>query len=157
LDSGNGHFDIKWDMDTQIYQWITENLFGKRILVACRKEWTEDEIIAAYQGQCNVERVFKHLKNPYHNTVHPQFHWTDQKIKVHTFICLTGLLLSQILWKKAREAGYSYSLETIIDKLTEILKVELITIRSIKGKPVKETQLEEMEPELQDLYTVLMQ
>ncbi|MDH7578762.1 MAG: IS1634 family transposase [Bacillota bacterium] len=156
LDNDNGRFDIDWCIDTQVYQWITENLFGKRILVTCREEWSEKEIIAAYQGQCNVERVFKHLKNPYHNTVHPQYHWTDQKIKVHTFICLTGLLLSQILWKKAREAGYNYSLETLIDKLTGIRKAELITMNGLKGKPVKETQLEEMEPELQELYTALI-
>ncbi|MDH7579028.1 MAG: hypothetical protein QHH75_14715 [Bacillota bacterium] len=62
--------------------------------------WSDAEIIAAYHGQSNVERVFKHLKNPYHNGVHPQYHWTDQKIRVHTFICLTGLLLSQVLIKR---------------------------------------------------------
>jgi transposase len=54
--------------------------------------------------------------------VYPQYHWTDQKIKVHTFICLIGLLLSQVLWKKARDAGYSMSVETLIDRLTEIGK-----------------------------------
>lgn len=152
----SGRFDIEWEIDSQVYKWITENLFGKRILATCREEWSEEEIIAAYHGQSNVERVFKHLKNPYHNTVHPQYHWTDQKIKVHTFICLIGLLLSQVLWKKAREAGYTMSLENLIDRLTEIRKAEIITINSLKSKPVKETQLEEMEPDLQELYTVLI-
>jgi transposase len=81
--------------------------------------------------------------------VHPQYHWTDQKIKVHTFICLIGLLLSQVLWKKARDAGYSMSVETLIDRLTEIRKAEIVTITSLKGEPKKQIHLEKMDPELQ--------
>lgn len=125
-------------------------------MVTCRDEWTDEEIIAAYFGQSNVERTFKHMKNPYHNAVHPQFHWTDQKIKVHTFICLTGLLLSQILWKKAREAGYSMSLESVIDELEKVRQAEIITLASLKSKPVREIQLEEMDPKLQELYDILV-
>gem|GEM_PF-2317064 len=109
-EQGNGRFDLTWDIDQTMYQWFTENYFGKRIITTCRDDWTDVEIIAAYQGQSHVERAFKQLKNPYHHAVTPQYHWTDQKIKVHTFICLIGLLLSQLLWKKAREAGYRLKL-----------------------------------------------
>ncbi len=152
----SGRFDINWEIDSEAYRWVTETLFGKRILVTCRDNWSAEDIISAYHGQSNVERVFKHLKNPYHNTVHPQYHWTDQKIKVHTFICLTGLLLSQILWKKAHDAGYNMTLENLLDRLTEIREAEIITVQSLKAKPTKETQLEEMEPELKKLYDALV-
>ncbi|MDH7526066.1 MAG: hypothetical protein QHH10_12200, partial [Peptococcaceae bacterium] len=77
-------------------------------------------------------------------------------IKVHTFICLIGLLLSQVLWKKARETGHIMSIENLIDRLTEIRKAEIITVNGLKGSPMKETQLEEMEPELQALYEALV-
>jgi len=155
IDKGNGYFDIDWEINNEKYHWITENLFGKKLLVTCREDWTPQEIIAAYNGEANIERIFKHLKNPCHNAVNPQYHWTDQKIKVHTFICLIGLLLSQVLWKKARDAGYSMTLETLIDRLTEIRKAEIITITSLKSKPERETQLEQMEPELEKLYETL--
>jgi transposase len=155
LNKGNGRFDIDWEIDSDKYCWITENLFGKRLLVTCRDDWPSEEIIAAYNGQSNIERVFKHLKNPYHNAVYPQFHWTDQKIKVHTFICLIGLLLSQVIWKKARDAGYSMAVETLIDRLTEVRKAEIVTISSLKGKPQKEIHLEQMESELKKLYETL--
>ncbi len=153
----DGRFDIDWEINSQVYQWITQNLYGKKLLVTCREDWSTEEIIAAYYGQSNIERVFKHLKNPYHHAVYPQYHWTDQKIKVHTFICLIGLLLSQVLWKKARDAGYSMSVETLIDRLTEIRKAEIVTITSLKGKPKKQTQLEKMDPELQKLYETLIE
>ncbi len=154
-DIGEGRFDIEWEINTDAYQWVTENLYGKRILVTCRKDWPEEEIIAAYHGQSNVERVFKHLKNPYHNSVCPQYHWTDQKIKVHTFICLIGLLLSQILWKQAREAGYALSMENLIDTLTQVRMADVVILTGLKSKPVKESRLEDMEPELQMLYESL--
>ena len=154
-DKGEGRFDIDWEIDNDKYRWVTENLFGKKLLVTCRDDWSSEEIIAAYHGQGNIERIFKHLKNPYHHAVYPQYHWTDQKIKVHTFICLIGLLLSQVIWKKARDAGYSISIETLIDKLTEVRKAEIITVTSLKGQPKKETQLEEMEPEVQKIYETL--
>ena len=152
-----GHFDIDWEVDVDAYRWVTETLYGKRILVTCRDDWSEAEIMAAYQGQSTIERVFRHLKNPYHNAVHPQFHWTDHKVKVHTFICLIGLLLSQILWKKAREAGHTISLEALLDRLSEVRQAEVITLSSHQGRPAKTTQLEQMEPELQRLYDDVMQ
>ena len=60
IEKGEGRFDIEWEINSAAYQWVTENLYGKRILVTCREEWSEEEIIAAYHGQSHVERVFKH-------------------------------------------------------------------------------------------------
>ena len=151
-----GFFDIEWSLDELAYKWVTEILFGKRLLVTCRQEWSEAEIIAAYQGQSHIERVFKHFKNPCHHAVRPQYHWTDQKIKVHTFICLTGLLLSQMLLKKAYKAGHKLSLERLLDRLREVRRVETLIVTELKGRPRKEIQLEEMDPELQQLYEDLV-
>ncbi len=152
FETEDGRLDIWWEIDRDAYRWTTENLFGKRIIVTSRDNWSDEEIIAAYHGQSNVERVFKHLKNPYHNCVHPQYHWTDQKIRVHTFICLTGLLLSQVLVKKASDAGHNMSVENLIDRLSEVRIAETVTLHSLNSKPVREKQLEEMGPELEKLY-----
>jgi len=149
---GSGRFDIEWELDKDAYEQLTEEIFGKKVLVTSRDSWSSAEIMAAYFGQNSVERVFKHLKNPYHHAVHPQYHWTDQKIRVHTFICLTGLLLSQVLWKKAKDLGYTFSAESLIDMLSQIRKAEIVTVTGMKGKPAKESQLEEMDPELEKMY-----
>lgn len=39
----------------------------------------------AYYGQSMIEHAFK---NHYHIALRPQYHWTDQKIEVHFFICV---------------------------------------------------------------------
>ncbi|HHU75862.1 MAG TPA: IS1634 family transposase [Firmicutes bacterium] len=155
MEKEKGRFDLSWELNNEFYQWLTRTYYGKKILVTCRDEWSSKDIIAAYHGQSNVERVFKHFKNPYHNTVRPQYHWTDQKIKVHTFICVTGLLLSQLVWKKAEILGYTASVETIINELSKVRQAEIITVTGLKGKARKEIQLEEMEPELEGMYTAM--
>lgn len=151
-----GRFDLSWDIDQEMYQWLTAVYFGKRIIATCRHEWISAEIIEAYQGQSHVERAFKQLKNPFHHAVTPQYHWTDQKIKVHTFICLTGLLLSQLLWKKGHEAGYRMNVETLLDHLSEVRKSEILTVHSLKEKPQKHEQLEEMDREIEKIYRTLV-
>nr|WP_143018958.1 hypothetical protein [Natribacillus halophilus] len=154
-EKGNGRFDLDWICDLSAYQWVTEVYFGKRIITTSRHEWSDAEINAAYQGQNHVEQVFKHLKNPFYHAVTPQFHWTDQKIKVHTFTCLIGLLLSQLLWKKAKEAGYRMNVETLLDRLSDVRLAEIYTIYDLNEKPQKEERLEDMDSELNILYDTL--
>jgi transposase len=48
-----------------------------------RHQWSTPAIIETFYGQADVERAFKDVKNPHHLAIRPQFHWTDQKIRVH--------------------------------------------------------------------------
>jgi len=41
-----------------------------------------------------VEAAFRDLKDPRMLSTRPQFHWTDQKLHVHAFICVTAYLLA---------------------------------------------------------------
>ncbi len=45
-------------------------------------------------GQSQIVHAFRNLKNPYHLALKPQFHGTDQKIKVHFFMCVIGYILN---------------------------------------------------------------
>ena len=51
-------------------------------------------------------------------------------------------------------SDHEMGLDNLFGRLTEIRKTEIITVKGLKGKPAKETQLEEMELELQELYDV---
>ena len=73
-----------------------EGELGLRVLMTDRHDWDTVDIIKAYYGQSMIEHAFGNLKNPYHLALKPQFHWTDQKIKVHFFICVLGYLLASI-------------------------------------------------------------
>lgn len=150
-------FDIEYKEDTYVKQGIIDKIFGKKVFITNRKDWTDKEIIEAYHGQSKIEKIFRHFKNPYHCAVRPQFHWTDQKIKVHVFSCLLGLLLAEILRKKVFDAGIDMSLEEILDRLENIRESTIISYTGERGKPIVTTQLEEMDETEEKLFEIVEQ
>ncbi|MCK4307801.1 IS1634 family transposase, partial [candidate division WOR-3 bacterium] len=90
----DGQPSYSYFIDEEAFEKLKEETLGRRILVANRHKWSNEEIILAYRGQSKVEYVFKNLKNPYHLAVRPQYHWTDQKIEAHVLMCLIGYLLT---------------------------------------------------------------
>ena len=108
-------------VDSEAFDRLKKEVLGRNILVTNRHGWSSEEIILAYRGQAKVEYAFRSLKNPYHLCVRPQYHWTDQKIKAHIFICVIGYLLTIAAYTKAREeAGYGKNLSSFIEDLSSI-------------------------------------
>jgi len=141
-------------IDSTAFEYLKENILGRKIFVTNRHEWSNEEIILAYRGQSKVEYTFRNLKNPYHLAIRPQFHWTDQKIEVHILICLIGYILSALIHSKARkEVSYRNNMNNLLDDLSEI---RLAYVMSKKSKTVV-FQLEDM-PEylmrLVDLFKI---
>ena len=108
-----------------------------------RHNWNSHDIIKAYYGQSIVEHAFKNLKNPFHLSLRPNFHWTDQKIKVHAFACVLGYTLTMLLWKTVKKkCNYKGNLDNLLDDLNE---VRLATIlEHDNGKTNVKYQMEEM-------------
>jgi len=79
--------------------------FGKKLIITDRKEWSTEDILTTYYEQDCVEKLFQDTKNSDHFSIQPIYHWTDQKIRVHIFICLLGLTLSTLLQKEVGGAG----------------------------------------------------
>ena len=123
-----------------------EDQLGFRILMTSRHDWSNAEIIQAYHGQAFVEHAFKNIKNPYHLALKPQHHWTDQKIRVHYFMCVLGYLMSTLLWKQAREkGGYAGTLDNLLDSLNNIRLAAVVHPKEGRGRPKISYQLEEMD------------
>lgn len=152
---------IKINKDTNSFTYYIDNdsfdklkreQLGRRILVTNRHNWSIKEILLAYNGQSNVENAFKNLKNPYHLAVRPQYHWTDQKIEVHLFICIISYILTIASYTKVkREIGYKRNVNNFIEDLK---KIRLACI--VKGKKSKVSfQLEEIPKELKKMTDVL--
>ena len=148
-------YAIEYQIDEEEKQKIIDAIFGKKVFFTNKHDWTDAQIIEAYHGQSKIEKVFRHLKNPYHLAVRPQFHWTDQKIKVHTFICLLGLLLAEILRKKVHDAGIKMSLDDILYHLGNIRESVLLFSTKQKGRPRVEIQLEETDETEKKLFDVV--
>ena len=121
-----------------------------------RNEWTSAEIIDAYHRQSAVESAFKKMKNPFHLALRPQYHWTDQKIIVHNFICVLGYQLASILMREARlKANFTGSINTLLTILDNVRLSVVLEQHNKKGKPKVTYKLEEMSEEENTLMEAL--
>lgn len=122
-----------------------EKKLGFRILMTDRHDWSTVDVIKTYYGQSMIEHAFKNLKNPYHLALRPQFHWTDQKIKVHFFICVLGYLLATIVWREARtKAQFKGTLDSLLDTLNDVRLATILEDTKTRGKIKATYKLEEM-------------
>ena len=149
----NQPYQITYEINEEQLEAI-ENSLGFRIIMTNRHEWSSEDIIKAYYGQSIVENAFKNLKNPFHISLRPNFHWSDQKIKIHAFSCVMAYTLTMLLWKTAKEKSeYNGSLDNLLDTLNNI---RLATILTPGKKKVSATyQLEEMDAEETKLFESL--
>lgn len=142
IDEGRFFLDYHVDQE-QLYE--TEQRLGFRMIMTNRHDWSSKEIVAAYYGQSRVEHAFRNMKNPHHLALKPQYHWTDQKIRVHYFICVLGYLLAGIIWREARQkTGYAGSLNNLLNTLNNIRLGTMLEESKTTGKPKATYMLEEM-------------
>jgi len=138
-----GMFDLAFAVNQQKLSQLEDSL-GFRIIMTDRHDWSTVEIINAYYGQSKIEHAFKNLKNPYHLALKPQFHWTDQKIMVHYFICVLGYLLTTIVWRQARlKAQFNGSLDTLLDTLNNVRLATMLEESKTRGRVKAIHKLEE--------------
>jgi transposase len=134
------------------YQRLDKRYFGLRVLITDRAEWTTAQIIEACRGQSKVEAAFRDLKDPRMLATRPQFHWTDQKLHVHAFICVTAYLLITLLHRRAKQkAAFDGSPRRLLAELAELRCCRSIDMTGRKGRPRVRLQLEETDAPLMSL------
>lgn len=153
----NSRHSFTYYIDSDAYSWLKENILGRKIHATNRHDWSCEDICLAYRGQSKVESVFRNLKNPFHLAVRPQFHWTDQKIKVHFLICIVGYLLTSYLYSKLKPVlPAEYSINRMMEELKTIRLTSLIEKKEgTKGLPKVDYRLEKMKKELKPIITTL--
>ena len=139
---------LHFEVDAEALDHLQREVFGKRLLITDRHDWSETEILQAYRGQSRVEDGFRQLKDDEHCAVRPQYHWTDQKIHVHTFICMLGFLLGRVLEREARTLGHTEGLSGLLDLLGTVRLAMVLTPSGKKrgGRPRCTWQLEQADP-----------
>jgi transposase len=134
------------------YRRLDKRYFGLRVLITDRAEWTTAQIIEAYRGQSRVEAAFRDWKGPRMLATRPQFHWTDQKLHVHAFICVMAYLLITLLHRRAKQkAAFDGSPRRLLAELADLRCCKSIDMTGRKGRPRVRLQLEETDARLMSL------
>jgi hypothetical protein len=86
-----------------------------------------------------------------------QYHWTDQKIHLHTFCCLLALLLGRVVEFQARQLHYTQGLSGLLDLLGTVrLAMVLKPAGKHGGRPRCAWTLERSTPEAMRLFRHLV-
>jgi transposase len=89
------------------------------------REWSAEQVVAAYGGQPHGEQVFRGLKDGDWLGWGPLPHWADSKIRVHAFYCLLGISLLKSLQRDAQGAWPGLSVDQLLEELRGIQQVVL--------------------------------
>lgn len=122
--------DGKWSVSVVRKTKAVEALkktFGKTILFTDRDDMAPEEIVSAYRGKNVVEDAYKQMNDPGAVPFTPVYHWTDQKIRMHAFICVIGLLLVKVMHMlMVRNTGLRMNIPTVLEELNDIRVIVLV-------------------------------
>jgi len=124
---------------------LTATRLGRTLLLTNRTKWLATEVITCYHDLAHIEDAFKTMKNRDYLRWQPAFHWTDQKIKVHTLYCVLALLLAALARKIAWEAGHEMSLPAFLKEVSSMKEVALLYQPS-KSKSKTQFTMNKMSP-----------
>jgi transposase len=147
---------LTYSFRTRAWRDLQKTLLGKTILFTDQASWSNAEIVRGYRGQYQVESAFRCLKSPYHLSLRPQRHWTDQKIRVHVFYCVLALLLCSLLRRELHRKGIDRPIPALLEELGQIQEVGILTRGESEDKPPQlEMTLSQLTEEQSRLYEAL--
>ncbi|MGH8846693.1 MAG: IS1634 family transposase [Polaromonas sp.] len=149
---------LRWSVDDQSFEALRRRELGKRIVFTDRHHWSTEQIVTAYRSQWEVEAAFRQMKDPLHAAFRPIYHWTDQKISVHSLYSVVGLMLVNLAWREADRAEIDLSPKEVLEALAAIREVTLIYPPAKgKGNPrvlQKLTRMDEVQQRLFELFAL---
>ena len=147
---------ISWNIDSQRKSEIVNRIFGKKLLITDRSDWSIQEILKTYSDQYIVEKLFRDTKNPHHFSIRPQYHWTDAKIRVNIFCCLLGLVMTSLLRKEMASHQIAIENSPLIDELSKIRECWIFskTKKNKSGYKI-EKKIERLNDEQEALWRVI--
>lgn len=117
---------IQYSIDQEKLYRLTSRRFGRTLLITNRLDWSAQEVITYYRELEKIEEAFKHLKNRQYLHWQPAFHWTDQKLAVHSLYCVLALTLVALARQIAHESGLELSFPEFLEELSGIKEVALL-------------------------------
>ena len=125
---------LEYEIDYDAINQLSDTYLGKTIIVTDRQSWDNEQIILAYRSQFQIENVFKEMKDRDIGSWWPLYHWTNDKINVHSFYCTIAVLLRALAHRRVKAAGIDISMKRLLAELDEIKEVIVIYPRKRGAK-----------------------
>ena len=119
--NGDETYVLEWEIDDAAQSAYTNKYYGKKLIVTDHTDWTMADILNEYTDQeCIENGIFRTSKDVDHFAIRPQYHWTDQKIRVHVFLCLAAITIAEVMRKHFENQGIRLPKAALLDRLKEI-------------------------------------
>ncbi|MEA4864771.1 MAG: hypothetical protein VB088_05150 [Sphaerochaeta sp.] len=128
---------LEFGTNTSVLNEIIDRELGKTVLFTDRGDLTDGQIVTAYRNAWYVEHGFRQMKDTSHLSVRPLFHWKDERIKVHIFICVLAFRLCSLLRMELDRKGIHASIDAILDEMGKIK-----TVDTFFGDPDRPTRVQ---------------
>jgi hypothetical protein len=145
---------LSWSVGRSARAVLEREVFGTRVLITDREDWSVAEVVAAYRSRSEAEFGFRQMKDPHVVSFSPMHHWTDHTIRVHVFTCVPALQIAHLMRRMARQAGLSIGVRELLSTLGGIEESVLI-YPSSGGRPRARRMLTDTTPEQDQLATIL--
>jgi transposase len=113
---------------------------GILIVEGSRRDFTPEEMIEKYRSLAEIERSWRALKSTLH--LRPVFHWTENRIRAHVFLCVLALTMERVMRKKLSAIATSVPTALTLLKRVRAGKATVgrktVPILTNVGKPAKE-------------------
>jgi transposase len=117
---------LTFQVDHAALQQLLTHRLGRTLLLTNHRDWTPEQVVAAYASQQELEQVFRGLKEGDWLNWQPLHHWTDSKIRVHAFYCLLGLSLLHWTLRQAQAFWPPLTVERLQEELEQIQQFVLL-------------------------------
>jgi transposase len=144
---------LDWRVDQAARDALEDRVFGKRLLITDRHDWTIGEVVAGYRSQSEAEFGFRQLKDPHVVSFSPTRHHTDAQIRVHVFTCVLALMTAHLMRRQAARAGLSMSVRGMLDALAGIEQTVLL-YPGDRGRPKARHMITDMDDTQQKLFKI---
>jgi transposase len=119
----SGKLSISFGQKSGALERLSRTVLGKRIIFSDNHDWSTEDIVLGYRSQHHVEAAFRQMKDRRYLSVAPIRHWTDQKIRVHAFVCVLALTLATLLRREVARKGIALTVDALLDELEGIQEI----------------------------------
>ena len=147
------HVMLTFSDSEQKLQRIIDEQLGKTALFTDREDLTDYQIISLYRSAWHVESSFKQMKDTDFLTVRPIFHWTDNRIAVHIFICVLAYRLCALLRKDLNQKGIDCNINQFLTSMSSVNRVTTFYGDISKPKKIEAFILgDELSTRIEEVY-----
>ncbi|SDS12918.1 IS1634 family transposase [Actinopolymorpha singaporensis] len=153
LTSSDEGLRLRWKVDEAALGRLRHEVFGKQVLVTDHEDWPVADVLTAYRARYRLESTLRQFVAPVTAAPSPRWRWSDERVAVHSLVCLLATTAAHVMRRRAQHAGVDLSVRDLFARLAGIEET-VVTYPSTGGRPRVRRVLVDLDPLQRQLCAV---